>query len=215
MKAFADLENNLANHLPADKNARILDFGCGTGRLLGFLHHKGYTNLHGADIDTAGWEELRSFTQSLTKIEDTVAYLQSVQGVYDFIIVKDVIYYFDRKTVQGIADLLRSALAPGGRIYYEIFNGATLMGPYVQYKDLGIQLILTEHSLRELITRSGLKLISIRGNAIPVTGPVSLVFVIMNFWQRLWLRLLFFCERGLDSQNPSILKRKVIAVASA
>ena len=215
MKAFANLETDLAPHLPADKNARILDFGCGTGRLLSFLHRKGYTNLHGADIDTAGWEELRSFTQSLTKIDDTAAYLESVKGVYDFVIVKDVIYYFDRKTVQRITTLLRSALAPGGAIYFEIFNGATLTGPYVQYKDLGIELILTEQSLQHLISQAGLKLVCLKGNAIPVTGPVSLVFVVVNWWQRLWLRLLFFSERGLDDQNPRILKRKVIAVASA
>lgn len=215
MKEFVTLEKNLSPHLPADKNARILDFGCGTGRLLSFLHHKGYTNLHGADIDTDGWDELRRITQSLTKIEDTVTYLNSVKGAYDFVIVKDVIYYFDRKTVQEITTLLKSALVPGGTIYFEIFNGATLTGPYVQYKDLGIELILTEHSLQHLITRSGLKLVCIKGNTIPVTGPVSLVFVIVNFWHRLWLRLLFFCERSLDDQNPKILKRKVIAVASA
>jgi len=215
MKVFADLEKNLVMHLPADKNARILDFGCGTGRLLGFLHQKGYTNLHGADIDTTGWEKLQQFTKSLTKIEDTISYLKTVAGAYDFVIVKDVIYYFDRSTVQEITTLLKSALAPGGSIYFEIFNGAILTGPYVQYKDLGIQLILTEQSLQHLIERSGLKLVCIKGNTIPVTGPVSLVFVIVNFWQRLWLRLLFFCERSLDDQNPKILKRKVIAVASA
>lgn len=215
MKAFADLEKNLVMHLPVNKNARILDFGCGTGRLLRFLHGKGYTNLHGADIDTAEWDGLKAVTQSLTKIDDTFAFLRSVAGMYDFVIAKDVIYYFDRKTVQDIVGLLRSALVPGGSIYFEIFNGATLTGPYVQYKDLGIQLILTEHSLQHLVAQAGLKLVCIKGNSIPVTGPVSLVFLVINWWQRFWLRCVFFAERSIDSQNPKILKRKVIAVASA
>lgn len=214
MKLFPYLNRNLFRHLPADKNARILDFGCGTGYVLQFLHEKGYTNLHGSDIDSSGWEELKPITKSLTKIEDTISYLKKTENSYNFIIAKDVIYYFTNKEVQGVIHLLKSALLPGGKIYFEIFNGATLTGPYVKYKDLGIELILTEHSLKNLISNAGLKLDCIKGNSIPITGPVSLVFAFMNFWERLWLKFIFFCERTIDDQNPKILKRKVIAVAS-
>jgi len=214
MKIFADLEKNLVMHLPADKNARILDFGCGAGRLLHFLHGKGYTNLHGADIDESEWRQLEPITRSLTKIENTRSFLISIANSYDFIIAKDVIYYFDNKEIQHIVDLLRAALLPQGKIYFEIFNGATLTGPYVKYKDLGIELILTEHSLRNLISKAGLKLDCIRGNTIPITGPVSLVFTIVNFFERLWLKFIYFFERSIDSQNPKIFKRKVIAIAS-
>lgn len=214
MKAFADLERNVARFLPANKNASILDFGCGEGRLLLFLHSKGYTNLHGADISTSGWPNLEPITRSLTKIEDANSFFKGIENSYDFIIVKDVIYYFNNKEVQGIVNRLKSALGPQGKIYFEIFNGATVTGPYVKYKDLGIELIMTEHSLKNLIHNAGLKLDCIKGNAIPLTGPVSLVFAFMNFWQRLWLKWIFFCERSIDDQNPKIFKRKVIAVAS-
>lgn len=215
MKEFLTFEKNLGPHLPADKNARILDFGCGTGLLLRFLHQKGYTNLHGIDIDPTGWDELKTITRSLTRVDDAIGFLNSAAERYDLIIAKDVIYYFDRKSIRRLIEALRSALQPQGTVYFEIFNGSTLTGPFVQYKDPGIELTLTEHSLKALIHDAGLKLVCIKGNATTVTGPVSFVFVIVNFWQRLWLRILYFSERGLDAQNPRILKRKVIAIASA
>ena len=36
--------------LPKDKNAKILDLGCGTGHFLYFTKKLGYTNYHGIDI---------------------------------------------------------------------------------------------------------------------------------------------------------------------
>ncbi|MCX7704381.1 MAG: class I SAM-dependent methyltransferase [Planctomycetota bacterium] len=37
-------------HLPKDKNAKILELGCGYGAFLLFLKQQGYTNLIGVDI---------------------------------------------------------------------------------------------------------------------------------------------------------------------
>jgi len=36
-----------------DKNARILDVGCGSGEFISLLLQRGYTNLHGVEIDDA------------------------------------------------------------------------------------------------------------------------------------------------------------------
>jgi len=44
------LERCFADWLPADRNAPILDAGCGEGNLLAFLRAKGYANLSGFDL---------------------------------------------------------------------------------------------------------------------------------------------------------------------
>ena len=57
-KLLVQIEPRFKNHYPAylrdfplgiDFNSRILDFGCGNGRLLQSLHHFGFRNLAGAD----------------------------------------------------------------------------------------------------------------------------------------------------------------------
>jgi 2-polyprenyl-3-methyl-5-hydroxy-6-metoxy-1,4-benzoquinol methylase len=34
-----------------DKNAKILEAGCGSGRVVKYLHDRGFTNVHGIEID--------------------------------------------------------------------------------------------------------------------------------------------------------------------
>src|SRR5207247_9221749 len=50
---FDDLEMNYSPWLPADRNAAVLDAGCGRGRVLAFLASRGYARLEGFDRDPA------------------------------------------------------------------------------------------------------------------------------------------------------------------
>jgi 2-polyprenyl-3-methyl-5-hydroxy-6-metoxy-1,4-benzoquinol methylase len=213
MSSYKDLDVNYSKHLPQNKESKILDFGCGTGRVLKYLQEKGFTNLSGADIDNTGWTELNEQNINTTKITDTKEYLMSIKNTYDFIVAKDVIYYFDSKEIVDIVTLLKNALKPEGKILFEIFNGATLTGPYVKYKDIGIQLILTEHSLKSIIQNAGMTVYYIGGNKMLFSGFRSTVFNMFHFLEKIVLRLLYFSERGIDEQNPTIYTRKVIAIA--
>lgn len=214
LKQFPDLELNFSRALPEDKNARILDFGCGDGRVLRFLHAKGYRNLTGADIYPDNWNELAHLNANLIPIKDSKEFLISQNEKFDFIVVKDVIYYFNNDNVIEITSLLKNALKPGGKIIFEIFNGSLMTGPYIKYKDVGIKLILTERSLKQIIDYSGLKLESIYGsNQRPRTAKGWIFYAMNKIWC-LQLRLIYFLERGLEEQNPKILNRKILATAT-
>ncbi len=214
MSSYKDLDVSYKKHLPKDKSAKIMDFGCGTGRVLNYLSEKGFSNLYGADIDTSNFDELEKAGFKLSSIKNAQAYLKSVANTFDYIIAKDVIYYFDSKEIEIIMQLMYGALKPNGKILIEIFNGSTITGPYVKYKDIYIQLILTEHSLKSLLKNAGFTLNFIGGNKALITGIGSIVFQICHFFEKLQLKLLYFSERGIDEQNPTILTRKVIALAS-
>jgi 2-polyprenyl-3-methyl-5-hydroxy-6-metoxy-1,4-benzoquinol methylase len=206
------------NYLPLitqDKNAAILDFGCGGGNMLRFLHEQGYTQLNGADIyENESWPSLNKLGIRTEKINTAEEFLHSIPDTYDLIIVKDVIYYFEEDDAMTVMQLLKQALKPNGKLLIEIVNGAMFSGPYVKYKDYHIRLILTEHSIKAMINDAGLQLNYIRGDRVPVSGIRSLLFILMNALWRIFLRMVYFAERGFDSQNPRILARKIIALAS-
>jgi 2-polyprenyl-3-methyl-5-hydroxy-6-metoxy-1,4-benzoquinol methylase len=206
------------NYLPLitqDKNAAILDFGCGGGNMLTFLHAQGYTRLNGADIcENDSWTLLNKQGIRTEKISKADDFLRSIPETYDLIIVKDVIYYFKDDEVLNIIQLLKQTLKPNGKILFEIVNGAVFTGPYVKYKDYHIRLILTEHSIKAMIKDAGLQLHHISGDKVPVTGVRSLLYIFMNALWRGFLRLVYFAERGFDDQNPRILARKIIILAS-
>ncbi len=215
MKKLAYFKTNYQKLLPSDKSASILDFGCGDGIVLTYLHELGYSNLHGTDIiSNPAWTELRNTGIQLNKFDNTIDFLTSVKGKFDFIFVKDVIYYFKHEEVVAIIKLIKAALKPNGKILFDVINGSVLTGAYTKIKDFDIQLVLTEHSIVTLIERADLSVIHLKGNKPTITGLGSFLFYIVNELHKLRLRFLYFSERGIDSQNPKIYTKKIIAVAT-
>jgi 2-polyprenyl-3-methyl-5-hydroxy-6-metoxy-1,4-benzoquinol methylase len=215
MKTMEYFKVNYRPFLPADRESAILDFGCGAGAVLSFLQQEGYVNISGVDIHSYDtWPAFLSANIQVKEIDNSAEYLRSNPGKYDLIVVKDVIYYFREDEVFEIVRLLKSALKPNGKIIFEIFNGSTLTGPFVKYKDIDIRLILTEHSMVTLIERAGMKPDAVKGNTTIVSGVRSLIYKIVNTVEILFLKTIYFSERGVDDQNPKIFSRKIIVLAS-
>ncbi len=210
--SFPDIEINYLNLLPKNKSALILDFGCGSGRLIRFLQELGYTNIEGADIDK---ELLLNVTTELNVKTHLVTeeFLNSLDNTYDLIIAKDVIYYYNYNTLIPCLNNLRKGLKKDGLFICEIFNGAVYTGPYIKYKDFDIQLILTEHSLKNLIIKAGFIIIKLSGNKRQVKGVKSFIFMLIQSWWKFKLKSIYFMERGIDEQNPTIYDRKIILLA--
>lgn len=208
------LELNYRSHLPTEKSAQILDFGCGEGRVLQFLANEGFTNFVGVDIDAHTVDRvpqhLKSKTQVITNLH---SFVEKHQAHFDFIILKDVIYYFTRDTAAEKLQLILSCLKPGGAALVEVFNGAQLTASYTAAKDLGIQTVYTETSLQQLLTACGLQIVTVFEQRMKFGGP--------KFWfyrcvQKLYfaiVKLIFILERGVDAQNPKMLGKSLIGLA--
>src|SRR5437016_493267 len=57
---FPALNHYYGRHLPTDKNARILDIGCGDGNSVYWLQQSGYKNAGGIDLSAEQIEKGRS-----------------------------------------------------------------------------------------------------------------------------------------------------------
>jgi len=202
--------------LPESKSARILDFGCGDGRVVGFLNEKGYSLLEATDIDSQLVDHVNAeFKVEAYPLSQFNERKRQLANQFDMIIAKDVIYYLELKDLNELLLTFKRLLKPGGTLLVEIFNGSIFTGPFVMHKDLGILHTFTEHSLEQVLLDANYNIISLQGNKFPTRGIKSMVFNMLQFVWRSVLQFIYFLERGIDSQNPKILNRKIIVVAKA
>jgi len=201
-------------YLPKDRGSRGLDLGCGSGRLLALLLDNGFENVVGIDIDRKVIDAAPAgLRDRMTSIDDLTSYLAQHEGEFDFIIAKDVLYYFPRHEVRARMQEIARALKPGGVILAEVFNGALTTAPYTAAKDLGIQTMYTEHSLRQLLEAGSLDVVAVAGIRSGKRGARRLLYdLIASAWH--WgMRLIQLLERGIDPQNPRIFTKSLLGVA--
>jgi SAM-dependent methyltransferase len=210
---FSDLDLNYRGCLPGDKASRILDVGCGQGRVLAFLRREGYHNIVGIDRDPAAIEAAARFGVELHKVDDPAVFLENRAETFDLIIAKDVLYYFPRAAVPGVIRALSRALRPGGVLLAETFNGAAFAGPWVAYKDYRIEWIPTEFSLREMFIDAGFPPPEIAGLASPARTLRRRLFNAAGRVLNFATMALFVVARGFDPQNPTIFEKKIIVRA--
>lgn len=109
--------SGLARRLPTD--ARILDVGCGDGRLLVTFHKKGGRELHGIELPGAAAER----TARIPEIHLHVGTLASVELPPDFFDLITLVHVYEHLAAPQEALLqLARLMKPGGRLFLSFPN---------------------------------------------------------------------------------------------
>jgi 2-polyprenyl-3-methyl-5-hydroxy-6-metoxy-1,4-benzoquinol methylase len=150
------LKRLMTQHVPADRNARILDLGCGKGTLLRALQRQGYMNLTGIDASLSQIEAARSRDIGIVKRIDAVSFLRhSRASEFDVIITFDVIEHLTRKELLVLGKELFRVLAPGGRWIVHAPNASGIFGNRVRYADVTHEQAFTPESVRQWSAKLG------------------------------------------------------------
>jgi len=200
--------------LPENRNARILDLGCGEGDFIRFAHGLGFRKLTGVDRDQDVIRALGDL-EGVTPIHADVTpeFLTRLGGGCDLIVAKQMIYYFDRKEAPGLVQKIAHSLADNGRLIVEIFNGALLSSRFTELKDPAILTAYTEQGLKRLLDRNGLVVERLVGAKAGERRLRSRAYQLARrAWFRTYRRLLII-ERGFDDELPAIGDKAIIAVA--
>ncbi len=191
----------LRGWLPEDREAAILDVGCGNGKLLHFYKSRGYTNLTGVDVSP---EQVRLARQVCEQVHqaDVLEYLASVSSEFDLITGFDIIEHLVKDEVLAFLDGCANALRPGGRLILQTPNAATPWGSELRYGDFTHEVCFQDHSLSHL-----LELCGIQGSESREMGPVPWGYSLKStarwcVWQAIRAGLKVYCiaETGRTNQ---------------
>src|SRR5215469_12096793 len=82
----------LGPSLPSDRNARILDLGCGYGRFVWYLHERGFNNAIGIDIsqEQVAAAAALGLGDAISR-GDARQYLSEHRGAFDMVVALDLL----------------------------------------------------------------------------------------------------------------------------
>ncbi len=177
---FPDLNFYYGKHLPANKNAMMLDIGCGDGNFVYWLNKQGYANAHGIDISAEQIARGEKMGIKNLVCADLIEYLTKGEKKYDFIIARDVIEHFTRNEVFEILALVNKNLTDNGRFVMQVPNGQGLYFTTIFYGDYTHEMAYTVSSVNQIILNTGY-----RKSACYPTGPVP-KGIVSTFRYYLW-----------------------------
>jgi cyclopropane fatty-acyl-phospholipid synthase-like methyltransferase len=213
LKPRAPYMNNLIRkHFPLDKNAAVLELGCGHGALIYFAREAGYRNVIGVDRSPQQVAEARHLGIEGIKEGDLIETLKSyADNSIDVVIAFDVIEHFTKDELLPFVDQVNRVLRPGGKWIIHVPNGESPFGGRMRYWDFTHELAFTSTSITQLLKSSGFSEISCYEDAPIPHGPISLTRWALWKLIRSGLHMYLMVETGETS--PHLFSQNFLTVA--
>jgi len=196
--------------LPADKNARILDVGCGIGHFLYFLKNNGYTNFFGIDFSKAQIDFIKENITKKAAVADAFVFLREAKSPFDLIVINDVLEHVPKEKLFEFLGLVLNCLNSGSTVFIKVPNMSNPFGLRSRYISITHELGLTEHSLLEVLEIAGFSDIKIIGAFPPVISFKSFIAKMACSCIYKMLKLMFLIQ---GYPPPKILTKDVVAIA--
>ncbi len=218
--SLADIESRapylrrlVSRHFPTERDASVLDLGCGSGALLHVAREAGFRNLRG--VDTSAEQVEAAARLGIRGVEhgdlfEAVAAL--AEASEDVIVAFDVMEHLEKRQLLRFVDGVHRALKPGGRLLVHVPNAESPFFGAVRYGDLTHELAFTGDSLSQLLRASGFREVHCLEDQPVVHGARSAVRLVLWKAIRTLLRLAVAAETG-SAGRAAIFTRNLLAVA--
>jgi 2-polyprenyl-3-methyl-5-hydroxy-6-metoxy-1,4-benzoquinol methylase len=202
--------------LPSNKDARILDLGCGAGEFLEYLAAMDFSKTEGIDYspEQLAWCRSRGL-ERLTQVHDAPAFLRERRGQMACVVMNSVLEHIPKAEIIPLLETIRDTLMKGGSLLLQVPNMANIYGLAARYLDFTHEVGFTEHSIRQVLIAAGFEDEHIDVKDMPVRfklHPKRIVFWSMN---RLYISLhhaAYVAAVGADA--PTIFSKIVMARAT-
>jgi len=200
----------LRGWLPADREARILELGCGEGNLLATLKGWGYREVRGIDLrpEAIAFCRHRGLKADLA---DARTYLRGKTGGFQLIVAVDLLEHLSREDGLRLLEDVHRALHPNGAVILQVPNLGSPFGGTVFYGDLTHLTGFTETSIRQLLKLAGFSRVEVREAGPGFWSVKSAIRYLGWGMLKIPLRLWHLLEGG--NPGPSVLTRVMLARA--
>lgn len=139
----------------SDKNASILDFGCGYGQVLSALHAEGYSNICGADIEESAISFCTKNSLNVRMLDVTNTG-NPFEKKFDVIILSHVIEHVEKNLIIDVLNKIRNNfLKEGGQLLIAVPNAQSNTGCYWAYEDWTHTTLFTSGSIYYVLKSAG------------------------------------------------------------
>jgi cyclopropane fatty-acyl-phospholipid synthase-like methyltransferase len=204
-----DFDNDYGPSLPPNKDANILDIGCGTGHFLFYLKTKGYTNFVGIDLSSGQIEFCKNNVTPNVALADAFDFLTDKINYYDTISANDVLEHIPKEKVTTFLEMTYRSLKPGGNLLLKIPNMSNPFAHDARYRDFTHECGFTEKSIYQVLYMAGFRNISIRAPRTQIRSFRDAFSKIIVLLFHIFLRKLFWYQ-GFTA--PDILSNRLIVI---
>lgn len=207
------LDKLVAEHFPPDRNAAILDLGCGHGAIVWAARRAGYTNVTGVDASPEQVAMAKQLGVEGVREGDLMqALAEAPDASLDAIVLFDLYHYFTRGEQAWIADQVRRALKQGGRFILHIPNGEAIFAGRMRYWDFLADFSYTRASIGQLLRAYDFAEVRCFEDRPVPHGLKSVVRLVLWHMTRLWARLVLAAETG-ETGGDAIFSQVMLVVA--
>jgi 2-polyprenyl-3-methyl-5-hydroxy-6-metoxy-1,4-benzoquinol methylase len=201
--------------LPSNREANILDIGCGDGKFLFFLRRQGYANIEGLEMSTRLADHtVKRVGCPVHLVSDTIEFLGRNLNRYDTICMNDVLEHIPKSDTISFLNAVRESLTPSGNLVVNVPQVSGFTSLYCRYNDFTHETLFTEMSLRQVLRLAGFGDIRFIKEKWPLKlTPRHLAYRCARGVWYLILRLIFFIEQPGEI-HPRSFQVRVVASAT-
>ncbi len=211
-RSVAAHRQQIVERLPHNREAHVVDIGCGNGSLVHQIRQAGYMHVVGVDVSAEQVELARE--RSLDDIiqADLLEWLDTTDERFDAVVAVDLIEHFDPADVLDALDRVWRVLVPGGRVIIRTPNAEGPFGARYRYSDLTHGLAFTARSMRQVLHACGFIDVEVYATAPVAHGLKS--FLRKIIWRMIDGILRLYLTVELGTAKDAILTQNLVAVAT-
>lgn len=193
----------IKRHFPLDREAKVLELGCGHGAFLHSMHQAGYRNAAGVDGSEEQINEAMRLGIKNIKKGNLIDYLRVCEEEsLDVIVAFDVIEHFTKDELSQLVDDLYRVIKKGGRFICHQPNSEGPFGNFMRDWDFTHETGFTRQSIAQLFLASGFSSIQSYEDKPIVHGVKSMVrFVLWEYFIRSIYNFFVLVETGARDKN--------------
>ncbi|WP_406699007.1 class I SAM-dependent methyltransferase [Singulisphaera sp. Ch08] len=206
------LNQVITRHFPPDRDASIMDLGCGHGALVHFAHRAGYR--HAIGVDTSFEQVVEAERLGINgvvqgDVRETLRTL--ADDSQDAIIAFDLIEHLTKQELLTLAEEVWRTLKPGGRWIIHTPNAGSPFFGTIRYGDYTHEQAFTTSSINQVLIASRFSRVTCFED-VPI--PHGLKSTIRSLaWRVIRLGLRFYVAAETGNANGHIFSQNFLVVA--